>query len=276
MIQPNQMAIVALLAGASIVGSPIPAQANCPNPIASLETVQPYMERHWQTLKQRTDFPWGSTQPYGTIQGDRLTLTPAFEPLSGAQKQQVLHLLHLGDGKFWQDLLTPEEQQIESARSGIGGASPYTVFASDGRALSLPYDGCGRGYLFTEQQRFSWYLGRPPGVINPDDLRNAGSPFWRTVNYPLSVDQERDVRLHFWRVVGYKNANSWWIAWVPEHGYFEINVPSGQSYGETLQRFWRVKFPNYRYVVVESDGTTLNVDPTGRVRQSSISSPTLR
>jgi hypothetical protein len=70
--------------------------------------------------------------------------------------------------------------------------------------------------------------------------------------------QEKAVRLKFWRTVGYNNSNGVdWIAWVPEHGYFEINVRSqvGDRYKNTLRQFWRVAPRQYRYVVIDSEGT---------------------
>jgi len=48
-----------------------------------------------------------------------------------------------------------------------------------------------------------------------------------------------------------------WIAWVPEHGYFELNVRSkvGDHYQNSLRQFWRLAPRKYRYVVVDSEGT---------------------
>ena len=70
---------------------------------------------------------------------------------------------------------------------------------------------------------------------------------------------EYAVRLGFCNSVGYVADYAdygWWIAWVPEHGYFEVNVPSNFDY-DRLQRYWEVAERNDDYVVVRSDGTGL-------------------
>ncbi|MBW4428044.1 MAG: hypothetical protein KME50_27280 [Nostoc desertorum CM1-VF14] len=45
-----------------------------------------------------------------------------------------------------------------------------------------------------------------------------------------------------------------WIAWVPEHGYFEINVPNSYNIKQ-LGQFWRSAPRNYRYIVLSTDGS---------------------
>jgi hypothetical protein len=239
----------------SVLTTTTQVQANCADSISPIEEVQPAMERYWQQLQQRTDYPWGKARPYGELSGNRITLTPEFDRLSGSQKQQVLSLLKLDTWPT--ELLTPEEQTTLKAKYGEfipAAMSPYEVFASDGRAVSLPYSGCDRFTLLTEKARYSWYYNRG---IAPDTLRNAGQPSWRQVRFPISVAQEKAVRLKFWKAVGYQYGG--WIAWVPEHGYFEINVPNADRDRNLrrLQRFWQVASPNYRYVVVDSDGTLL-------------------
>lgn len=232
-----------------------PAKANCADMIADIQQVQPAMERLWQQLQTQTVYSWGSLRPYGQLSGDRITLTTDFDRLTGSQKTQVLESLYLDYNHHnWFDLLTPQEQQKALQQPGIGALSPYKVYASDGRAISLPYDGCTRTTLLTEKARYSWYSNfiKPN---NPLFLRNLGYPSWRQVRFPISVEVEQKVRQQFWQTIGYKRANQdWWIAWVPEQGYFEINVPVNYQ-PQHLEKFWRIASTPYRYVVVDAGGT---------------------
>lgn len=230
-----------------------PANANCAMGVGSAEPFQLVMERVWRELQQQPTYPWGNARPYGTFVGNRITLTPAFEPLTGAQKQQVVETV-LTTPPFEQ--LTPAERD---AMQQVAGPPPYQVYASDGRLVSAPYDGCTRPTLLTERDRYGWYFNSQnrgaPADLTPDGLRNAGRPSWRVVRVPISAEQERSTRLRFWNAVGW-NATDWWIAWVPETGYFELNVPVGYSPTQ-LERFWQVAPRQQRYVVVANDGTVL-------------------
>src|SRR3712207_2399146 len=70
-----------------------PAVANCLDPVGQDEFWQPPLQRHWQQLQQRMEYPWGKARPYGQLSKDRITFAAAFDQLTGAQKQQVLSLL---------------------------------------------------------------------------------------------------------------------------------------------------------------------------------------
>ncbi|MGD1942526.1 MAG: hypothetical protein ACFB0G_14545 [Leptolyngbyaceae cyanobacterium] len=232
-----------------------PAGANCAGTTGSVEWHEPVMSEHFQQLQSQPTHVWGDAQVFGQMVGNRVLLTDAFESLNGSQKVQVLNTLIEVD---FQTYLTPEEYEQKFTEPGIG-PSPYEVVASDGRLISAAYDGCTRNHLLTEQARFSWYYnsqGRDlPRDLLPSELRNAGQPSWRQVNFAIAAEDELAVRLGFWESVGYENFN-WWIAWVPEHGYFEINVPENFD-EDRLQRYWQVADRNYRYVVVQADGTQL-------------------
>jgi hypothetical protein len=238
------------------------ARANCADQIASLELVKPVMERQWQKLQQQTNYPWGKARPYGTLSGNLITLTSEFERLTGQQKQQVLDQLLLGYNHNWFELLTPQEQEKLFSNPEMGALSPYQVYSADGRIISTPYDGCTRFTLLTEKDRFSWYFNTTYSYelkdsIRSQMLRNTGKPPWREVKFPMTIPQERAVRLQFWRIIGYdKVEKGWWIAWVPETGYFEINVPVNYD-KKRLQRYWEVAPKKYRYQVINNEGTLL-------------------
>lgn len=235
-----------------------PAFANCNDTVGRLEYFQPAMERLWQQLQTQTDYPWGVVRPYGELLGNRIVLTPAFATLNGEQKNQVIDLVQGMDAGGLYGLLTEEER----SQPGIGALPPYELFTHDDRLVTTAYDGCTPVRLLTERARYAYYYNRLPSMDNGvraafEDLRNAGQPFWRNVQFPITAEAERATRLSFWNAVGYdKEQQGWWIAWVPEAGYFEITVPEDYSSAE-LQKFWRVSSTQYTYRITAEDGTEL-------------------
>ncbi|MBD2460282.1 phosphoribosylaminoimidazolesuccinocarboxamide synthase [Oscillatoria sp. FACHB-1407] len=232
---------VALTSAAAF--KPAPALANCSDQLASLEQVQPFMERHWQELQQQTTYPWGNARPYGTLMGNRITLTPEFDRLTGSQKREVIN-------SVFSYSLTPEERQSFEPFLMPG---PYEIYTSDGRFVDRA-SACHDNTALTERARYSYYYNSGYSQAGAE-LRNAGYSDWRIVRFPISVEQEQFVRYRFWNAIGYNHADSgWWIAWVPETGRFEINAPVGFN-PQQLQRFWRVAPSQYHYDVVTIDGT---------------------
>ena len=243
MLQRNFLWLLPIAASINVVVATPPAKANCPGSPPPLEEVQPQVQQRWEELQRMATYPWGKARVYERLQGDseallrsadRITLAPSFDQLRNGQKQEVLNLLRLSN-------------------------YPYSVYASDGRLLSALYDACTRFDTLTERARYSWYLnsiGRTlPDNLPREALRNAGTPSWRLVRVPISKTQEQSVRNLFWKTMGYSQANTgMWIAWVPEHGYFEVNVPNGYNV-QQLGQFWRVAPRNYRYIVLSTDGT---------------------
>ncbi len=224
------------------------AEANCADSVASLEVSQPAIQRIWQQLQQRKNYPWGKVRPYQKLAGYNITLSPEFDTLSGSQKSEVLNLLRLDYNNNYFEFLTPEEQEkaLKGITPGIGAIPPHQVFTSDDRLISTTYDGCTRLYLFTEYNRYQLsFYGR--GKLT------------RINRFPLDDKQEKTIKKLFWNTVGYRQNDLQWIAWVPETGYFEINVFNNAKnrYQQRLQRFWNVAPRQYRYVVVAEDGTKL-------------------
>ena len=244
----SSVTVLSLTLAAANLFKMAPALANCAEVLAPVELMQPAMERQWQQLQQQTTYPWGAARPFGTLVDDRIALTPAFDRLTGAQKQEVL------DAVFAYTL-TPAEAQALSGALQLG---PYQIYAHDQRLL-YQASACHETTMLTEKARYSHYynfaeFARPRSELAAA-LRNVGRPAWRTVRFPIAAAQERATRLQFWQAIGYKQvANNWWIAWVPEQGYFEVNAPVGYSQ-PLLQRFWQVAPKQYRYVVVTADGT---------------------
>ncbi len=233
--------------------------ANCSDRIASLELVQPIMERLWPKLKAENSI-------YGEITDDSITLTEEFDRLTGLEKKQSLEPLKLGYNNNWVEFLSAEEQAEMLKDSRPGAMSPYRVYSSDGRLISVAYDGCTRLTLLTEKERFSYYyqtllyrnsLREGQISITPEMLRNADQPSWRNVNVSIAQQKEEKIRLKFWQTIGYDRINEgWWIAWVPEQGHFEINVPVNYD-KNSLQKYLRIASSEYKYVVINSQGTQL-------------------
>ena len=232
-----------------------PAQANCPDWVGSVEWHRPTMTAHFDYLQNQTRYPWGEARVYDRIEDGQVFLTEAFDQLSGDHKQQALQTLFFFDSR---DYLTEEEYEEQFKTPGVG-LSPYRAITHDGRLLRGVYDGCTVFILLTERQRYSWaYLSQgrsQPYNLADSLLRNAGQPSWRQVNFPIGATTEKRVRLNFWNAIGYENSD-WWIAWVPENGYFEINVPENFDTA-LLEQYWQVADQNYRYRVVRNDGTWL-------------------
>jgi len=233
----------------SLLALATPARANCGDPIAAAHLVQPALERHWQQLQQQQSYPWGKLRPFGSLSGDRITLTADFDRLDGAAKRQVIEALRLGTNPDWLSLLSPAEQKVALADPGLGAIAPHTVMAHDGRLLSYAYDGCTRPLLLTEFARYQQgWLGR----TLPS----------RTVRFPIAPATEQAVRRRFWQAMAPHRADLRWIAWVPEQGFFEITVAARPGAERSLEAFWKVAPRPFRYRVLEEGGSVLKiVDP---------------
>ncbi|MBW4443347.1 MAG: hypothetical protein KME10_19315 [Plectolyngbya sp. WJT66-NPBG17] len=215
------------------IAAPDSAQANCAGFVRPPEIVNPEVKQRAIQLKTDPNQFFGKKM-LDTIADRRITLTPAFDRLTGLEKQQVLNTLQLG-------------------------GSTVEVYAANGRLVSAQYDGCTRKYLLTERDLYSWYVNRPP-IQAPlpmlrDALRNAGEPSWRKINQSIHPEDERRARFKFWQTVGYDKAKlGWWIAWVPEGGYFEVNVRTADDVSK-LKPYFETAYRQHRYVVVLTDGT---------------------
>jgi hypothetical protein len=229
----SQLSILLL---AACVAISAPAHANCPGYTRPIEEANREVRQRANQLKADPNQFFGKKMIDG-IENLRIVFTPAFDRLTGLEKQQVINTLQL-DG------------------------STYTVHAADGRLLSAQYDGCThRTAILTERDRYGWYFNRPP-VPMPfprlrDALRNPGEPRWRKVNHMIHPEDERRARFKFWETVGYAKASQgWWITWVPEGGYFEVTVGNADD-AVALKPYFAKAARQYRYVVLATDGSPL-------------------
>lgn len=225
-ILPLCLIICAVLAAAA------PTLA-CDQPLLDHRPLQPAMSRYFAKL---TRTPWEGVYPFGRLEGKRIYMSPAFDRLEARQKKSVLSLLLLEYGDYVSLLPLLPSPQRQAVENSSGAMVPYEVYSADGRLVSLPYNGCRRLTLLTEYERSRiGFLGLTRGRIQ---------------RYPMSNWQQERIKKLFWQSVGYKRAGAYWIAWVPESGHFEIDVPS-LNHSHILGRFWQQAPDYYNYVIVD-------------------------
>lgn len=201
------------------------------------EALAPVMQKYLQKLQSTA---WEGVYPFDRMEGQAIYLSEDFDSLNARQKRHVLSLLLLDYGAYqpFLSLLSPQQRQQISRQQG--SMLPYTVYAADGRVVSLAYNACNRLTLLTEYER--------------SRLGFLGVESERTQRYPMSRWQQEEVKKVFWNTLGYDKAGAYWLAWVPEQGYFEINVPDLGH--KALLDFWP-KAPNYYRYLVVFEGTRL-------------------
>lgn len=233
------------LAGLLLSALTAPVQA-CDQPLIEPTLLQPAMQRYFGELARTR---WEGGHPFGHIDGARIYMSHDFDALAENRKRQLLSLLLLDYGAYRPLLswLSPETR-AQIARSG--GAMPaYEVYSADGRLISMPYNGCHRMTFLTEYERArSGFLG----------VR-----YKRIQRFPMSAWQQEQIKKLFWDQIGYKRAGDFWIAWVPESGHFEIDVPD-ERFARVLDAFWLIAPAYYRYVVV-ARGRRLYTRVGGRI-----------
>ncbi len=239
------------IATLNLIVAILPAKANCSEQIATSEVIRNAVKRRFEELQKQQIYPWGKIRPYDKISGNNIILTSAFDQLTGIQKKQVISEVLLYN-------LTEEERN-----AGVYiGIPPHSVYASDGRIVSYVYDGCTSFTPLTEKERYSAYLNdfSNKRLNIEEESRNilpSSGITARKIRFPITARKEKKIRLLFWKTIGYsQEKNGWWIAWVPEHGYFEINLPHNYN-KKLLEKFLGIAPRQYRYVLVDDDGTFL-------------------
>jgi len=120
--------------------------------------------------------------------------------------------------------------------------SPVSVVSADGRLVSAPYNGCTRCTMLTELDRFRF-------VSSCRELA-------RSNRFPLAARNDKAIRTAFWKFITkrYPRAKIEWIAWVPECGYFEIDIKKkhdGPLAREAVAQFFRSLSHRYKYKFTE-------------------------
>ncbi len=191
------------------------------------ETRQIYT-RYFNQLKAKK---WENIYAFSRFNPTGIYMTRAFDRIDAEKKRSLLALLLLDYGEYTQ--LAPLLPRIKKME---GSMFPYSVYGADGRILSVPYNPCNRLITLTEYER--------------SRLQFLGIKSVRRNIYPLSTQRVEAVKKIFWNSVGYEKSGDYWIAWVPERGYFEINVPS-LNHEKVLADFWKKAPSRYKYAVLD-------------------------
>lgn len=218
-----------------------PAAAACNDPVMEMAVARPALEAVWGALSRQTQFPWGGAHVWGRIVGDRVEMALPYDRLTAKHKRAALDMLKLGGTPAGIYKPTAYDELVH--RTPV---SPYSVYAHDGRIVSLPYDGCTRLYFFTEYDRArlrSQQRTQPP----------------RKMRFPLPDATNTWVTNVFWTTVGRRQTDVLHFTWVPEAGHFEIviSMEARIRYRSRLEAFWWQAPLDLRYVVLDADGEWL-------------------
>lgn len=206
------------------------AQAACESQFINHAPLKSAFQQYFEKLKAQK---WEGVEAFSHISYQKIYMKPAFDKLKAEAKRRVLSLLLLDYGEYTQLLPLLDAGSLKSLN---GSMFPYAVYTADGRILSAAYNPCNRLITLTEYER--------------SRLPFLGVNIQRVQRFPLSPEIQEDIEKRFWKAVGYDNAGDYWIEWVPEAGYFEIDVPS-RNHNALLQDFWKSVPRAYRYLVVD-------------------------
>lgn len=217
-----------VLAFGVLAGHALPALANCSERSIDLAAVDAAQAR---AIARRMAGPEGAY-----IAGYRdgiVTTTPAFDDLPPKRRAALL-----SDAAFaYREALTPAEAQDERDQGFLG--SPISVHDALGRPTYI-YTACfGDFLLLTEHQRY--LTGFSIWSVNQRVERHALPPRVKM----------KSVKASFHRVMSWKPA--YFIAWVPEGGYFEIDLARPGELTK-LRAFWPHAPRGFRYDVLLNDG----------------------
>ncbi len=206
------------------------AQGACESQFLSTPAMQQAFAQYFAKLKAQK---WEGIVAFDRLQNQKIYMTPRFDKLQAEAKKRILGLLLLDYGEYVQLLpLLPEGDR----RTLQGSMLPYTVYAADGRVLSAAYNPCNRLTTLTEYER--------------SRLPFLGINIQRVQRFPMGAALQARTKKLFWSILGYEQAGDYWIEWVPEKGFFEIDVPS-RNHNQYLETFWESMPTAYRYLVVD-------------------------
>lgn len=206
------------------------AQATCESQFITHTPLKKAFGKYFDKLKAQK---WEGVEAFDRINYQKIYMRPAFDNLKADAKRRVLSLLLLDYGEYTQLLPLLDKKDLKSVS---GSMFPYAVYTADGRVLSAAYNPCNRLITLTEYER--------------SRLPFLGVNVQRVQRFPLAPDTQEDIEKRFWKAIGYDKAGDYWIEWVPEKGYFEIDVPS-RNHNALLKDFWQNVPKAYRYLVVD-------------------------
>jgi hypothetical protein len=213
-----------------MLGYPEAARATCESQFITHAPLKKAFQQYFNKLKAQK---WEGVEAFDRMSSPKIYMSPAFDNLKADAKRRVLSLLLLDYGEYTQLLPLLDKKELKSLS---GSMFPYGVYTADGRVLSSAYNPCNRLITLTEYER--------------SRLPFLGVNVKRIQRFPLAPDTQEDIEKRFWKTIGYDNAGDYWIEWVPEKGYFEIDVPS-RNHNTLLKNFWQSVPRAYRYLIVD-------------------------
>lgn len=176
---------------------------------------------------------------YDRIEGDRLFTTAAFDRQPPARKKAILEAGYLA---LWEAIPKAERDDLRENNGAI--ANPTIIVDPIGRQLYRDTP-CSSAYVsLTEHQR----------VTNRYSISYSYSQMERPETHKLKLDLDK-VKQGFHGVMSWKPA--YFINWVPEGGFFEIDVPDRAAV-KKLAGYWPKAPRGYRYEVRLNDGTLVD------------------
>lgn len=230
-----------LLAALALGLAGAPALANCTEPVLEMAIARPALDAVWAGLSRQYAFPWGGAHVWGKVQGDRIELALPYDRLTAKHKRLALDMLKLGGTPASIYKPSPYDQLVSQSPM-----TPFSVYAYDGRLVSMPYDGCTRLYFFTEYDRAR--LRSMQRTLPPRKMR-----------FPLPEATNTWVTRVFWETVGRRQTDILHMTWVPEAGHYEIvvSMEARLRYRNRLEPFWWQAPLDLHYVVLDADGEWL-------------------
>jgi hypothetical protein len=207
---------------------------NCSESYVGFDTVAKYAQPALAALKAGPNGAY-----FDRIEGERLYTTPAFDKAPAERKQAILEA---GLMSLWEVMPQAERDNLRENSGAI--SNPTIIVDPIGRQLYRDTP-CSSAYVsLTEHQR----------VTNAFSISYSYTQQDRPQTYRLKLDLQQ-VKKGFHGVMSWKP--EYFINWVPEGGFFEIDVPDRAAVAR-LSKYWPKAPRGYRYDVRLNDGTLVD------------------
>lgn len=225
---PNRLLATALL----ILALAAPAHANCAETYIELAAIAPALARGAAALEAGPDGTY-----FDRLEGDKLYVSQAFELLP---PQRKAGLVRDASATLWGAIPQADRERF----MGVGQvAHGVKVVDPLGRTLYQHTPCFGSFTTLTEHQRF----------LAMFSFGEHDETAWRVQTHPLpkGIDMKA-LRRRF--VAAGARGPGFYLGWVPEGGFFEIDLPA-RAHVRRLAAFWRHAPRGHRYDVRLNDGT---------------------
>jgi hypothetical protein len=230
----QRYSIARLLGAIAIIGlvtAPLPAWSNCTVEYVNMDAIRSYQAKAIAKLKAGKDGAY-----IGRFENDAVYMMRAFDNLPGPAKRTLVTPL---PGAFSKTMTPKQVEQVTLQ----GSSSPVVVRDQFGRALYTETPCFGDFVTLTEHDRYLAMFS-----FNTSDETEFRA---QTHRLPAAISLKY-VKKKFASVMSWDP--KYFIHWVPEGGFFEINIESKAEL-KRLEPFWAKAPRGYRYDVVLNDGT---------------------